>query len=293
MILEEYLFEKRQLIDSTLERYLPPEHQYPEVIFRAMRYSVLNGGKRLRPVLTLAACEAVGGDCQVALPTACAIEFIHAYSLIHDDLPAMDDDDLRRGKPTNHKVFGEAIAILAGDALQALAFETIAETKGVEAKILVEVVRKIASAAGVGGMVVGQVADVISEGKQIDIDALEFIHKHKTGALIEASVVVGGLLGGGSAEQVNALSLYGSKVGLAFQIADDILDVEGEEAKLGKRTGGDMQKQKLTYPSVFGLSESKNLAQKAVEEAINSLAAFDERADPLRLLAHFIVDRES
>jgi geranylgeranyl diphosphate synthase type II len=293
MILEEYLFEKRQLIDSTLERYLPPEHQYPEVIFRAMRYSVLNGGKRLRPVLTLAACEAVGGDCQVALPTACAIEFIHAYSLIHDDLPAMDDDDLRRGKPTNHKVFGEAIAILAGDALQALAFETIAETKGVEAKILVEVVRKIASAAGVGGMVVGQVADVISEGKQIDIDALEFIHKHKTGALIEASVVVGGLLGGGSAEQVNALSLYGSKVGLAFQIADDILDIEGEEAKLGKRTGGDTQKQKLTYPSVFGLSESKNLAQKAVEEAINSLAAFDERADPLRLLAHFIVDRES
>ncbi|MCL6628570.1 MAG: polyprenyl synthetase family protein [Armatimonadetes bacterium] len=293
MILDTYLSEKRELIDAALERYLPSAASYPEVIFQSMRYSVLNGGKRLRPSLVLASCEAVGGDCKVAMPTACALEFIHAYSLIHDDLPAMDDDDLRRGKPTNHKVFGEAMAILAGDALQTLAFETIANTEEVDAQVLLAVIRRVASAAGIGGMVVGQAADILSEGKRLDAETLDFIHRHKTGALIEVSVVAGGLLGGGSMEQVSALSSYGRSIGLAFQITDDILDIEGNEVKVGKRTGADLHKQKLTYPSLYGLAKSKELAQEAVNKAIHSLESFSERAEPLRLLARFIVERES
>ena len=294
MNLQDYLSEKCRIIDVALAEYLPPEDRFPEVIFRAMRYGVLNGGKRLRPVLTLAACEAVGGDPKVALPAACAVELIHAFSLIHDDLPALDNDDFRRGKPTSHKVFGEAIAILAGDALLALAFETVTKrTEGVPSEVVLEVTRRIASAAGVGGMVAGQVVDLISEGKEIRPETLEFIHRNKTGSLIEASVVAGGLLGGGTPEQIKALALYGRKVGLAFQIADDILDIEGEEAKTGKPVGSDFRKQKATYPSLYGLEKSGELARQAADEAIAALRDFDERADPLRELAHFIVAREA
>jgi len=292
--LQDYLSEKCRVIDAALAEYLPPEDRFPDVIFRAMRYSVLNGGKRLRPALTLAACEAVGGGPETALPAACAVEFIHAFSLIHDDLPALDNDDFRRGKPTTHRAFGEAIAILAGDALLALAFETVTKrTKGVPAEVALEVARRIASAAGVGGMVAGQVVDMISEGKEISPETLEFMHRNKTGSLIEASVVAGGLLGGGTAEQIEALSLYGRKVGLAFQIADDILDIEGEQAKIGKTAGSDLRKQKATYPSVYGLEKSKGLARQAADEAVAALRDFDERADPLRALARFIVAREA
>lgn len=293
MNLQDYLSEKSRIIDAALEEYLPPEDRFPEALYQAMRYSVFSGGKRLRPVLCLAACEAVGGNPEAALPTACAIEFIHTFSLIHDDLPAMDNDDLRRGKPTSHKVFGEAIAILAGDALLAFAFETIAgRTKGVPAEVLLDVTRRIASAAGIGGMIVGQVVDMISEGKQIGPDTLELTHRNKTGALIEASAVCGGLLGGGNPDQISAFGIYGRGIGLAFQIADDILDIEGEREKIGKPVGSDLRSRKATYPSIHGIEESKALAVQAVDEAIDALSIFDDRADPLRALARFIVERE-
>ena len=278
MDLQPYLSKQRRLIDEALEAILPPEDQYPEVIYRAMRYSVLNGGKRIRPVLMLAACEAVGGEAESILPAACAIEFIHSFSLIHDDLPALDNDDFRRGKPTSHKVFGEAIAILAGDALLTLAFETLTKTE-VSPELLVKATARIASAAGVGGMIAGQVADIISEGKEIEPETLEFIHRNKTGALIQASVYCGGLLGGGTPQQLQALDFYGEKNGLAFQIADDILDV-GEEGK-------------ATYPSLYGLEKSKELARQTVDEALAALADFDEKADPLRALARFIIERKA
>ena len=277
MRLESYLTEKRSLIDEALETYLPPEDRYPEVIYQAMRYSVLNGGKRIRPVLMLAACEAVGGQGDVILPAACAIEFIHAFSLIHDDLPALDNDDFRRGKPTSHKVFGEAIAILAGDALLTLAFETLTNTQA-SPGLLIQATARLASAAGIGGMIAGQVADIISEGKEVEPSGLDFIHRNKTGALIQASVYCGGLLGGGTEQQLQALDLYGEKIGLAFQIADDILDV-GEEGK-------------ATYPSLYGLEKSKEFARQAVEQAIVALSDLDSCADPLRTLARFIIERD-
>ncbi len=294
MDFDAYLTDQRRVIDAALNEFLPPEDRFPEVIYRAMRYSVLNGGKRLRPILVLASCEAVGGEPEIAVPTACAMEFIHSFSLVHDDLPALDNDDFRRGKPTNHKVFGEAIAILAGDALLAFAFETVTRrTKGVPAEVVLEITRRIASAAGTGGMVAGQVVDMISEGKKIEPETLEFMHRNKTGMLIEVSVVCGGLVGGASADQLDALSRYGGKVGLAFQIADDILDIEGEQERTGKATGGDRRKQKATYPSLYGLAKSKELARRAADEAIEAVRDFDERADPLRALARFVVEREA
>ena len=287
-------FNLKHLVDVALNEYLPPTDKYPEVIHQAMKYSVLDGGKRLRPILALASCEAVGGDSRVAIPTACAIEFVHAFSLVHDDLPALDNDDLRRGKPTNHKVFGEAIAILTGDALLTLAFETIlGQTKGVSAEVVVEVTRRVASATGVGGMITGQVVDILSEGKKIDAETLNFMHRNKTGALIAVSCVCGALLGGGTPAQIEALSLYGQKIGLAFQIADDILDIEGEEERIGKPVGSDLQKNKSTYPSIFGLERSKELARHAVDEAIEALSDFDDSADPLREIAQFIIEREA
>lgn len=289
-----YISEKCRAIDAALEAYLPPEDRFPEVVFRAVRYSVLDGGKRLRPILTLAACNAVGGDEGVAMPTACAIEMVHAFSLIHDDLPALDNDDLRRGKPTNHKVFGEAMAILAGDLLLAYAFQLIPEhTEGVPCDVLLAVVQKVASSTGAGGMIVGQVVDMISEGKEITPETLQFIHMNKTGALLEASVVCGGMLGGGNPEQMEALKTYGRSIGLAFQIADDILDIEGDEAKLGKPVGSDIERRKSTYPSIYGLEKSKDMARQAVGDAINALRVFGSEADPLRALARFIVEREA
>jgi len=291
--LQEYLSDKCRIIDGALDEYLPPEDRFPEVIHRAMRYSVMNGGKRLRPTLTLAACEAVGGDSGKALPTACAIELIHAFSLIHDDLPALDNDDFRRGKPTSHKVFGEAMAVLAGDALLALAFETISgRTSGVPAETLLRVINRVAAATGSEGMIIGQVVDIESEGKRIDLDTLRFIHSRKTGALIEVSVVCGGILGGASEARLEALSVYGKRIGLAFQIADDILDLVGDSEKLGKTVGSDLRKEKATYPSILGLERSRELAQTAVSESLDALRDFDDRADPLRAIARFVVERE-
>jgi geranylgeranyl diphosphate synthase type II len=277
-----------------MEEYLPSDDRFPKIIFESMRYSALNGGKRLRPILTLAACDAVGGDESAAMPAACAIEMIHAFSLIHDDLPALDNDDLRRGKPTNHKVFGEAIAILAGDLLLTYAFQLIPErTKGVPSDVVLEVVRKVASATGVGGMIVGQVVDMLSEGKHVSPETLEFMHRNKTGALMEASVVCGGMLGGGSPEQIEALRAYGQNIGLAFQIADDVLDIEGDEVKIGKPVGSDLENRKSTYPSLYGLERSKEMALQAASDAANALRIFGSEADPLRALARFIVEREA
>ena len=293
MNLQSYLSDKCTLVDTALEEYLPPEDRFPEVIFQSVRYSALNGGKRLRPILTLAACDAVGGDESAAMPTACAIELIHTFSLIHDDLPALDNDDLRRGKPTNHKVFGEAIAILAGDLLLTYAFHLIPErTKGVPSDVVLEVVRKVASATGIGGMIIGQVLDMLSEGKQVSPETLECMHRNKTGALMEASVVCGGLLGGGNPEQIEALRTYGRSIGLAFQIADDILDIEGDEVKIGKPVGSDLENRKSTYPSLYGLEKSKEMARQAAGDAVNALRVFGSEADPLRALARFIVERE-
>jgi geranylgeranyl diphosphate synthase type II len=253
----------------------------------AVRYSLFAGGKRLRPALALGAAEVVSGDDSVALPVACALEMIHTYSLIHDDLPAMDDDDLRRGKPTCHKVYGEATAILAGDALLTMAFDAAAETGSTE------IVRALAQAAGAGGMVGGQQMDLEGEGKQLDLAALQSIHRAKTGALIQVSLRCGAMAAGATEAQVKALADYGKHLGLAFQITDDILDVVGAEAVLGKPVGSDESRDKSTYPALLGLDESRRLAGEAVASALAALEAFGEEAENLRNLARFVADRES
>lgn len=297
MNLKSYLKERCALVDEALEKFLPPEGDLPTSIHRAMRYSIFAGGKRVRPVLMLAACEAVGGVLEDALPAACAMEMIHTYSLIHDDLPAMDDDDFRRGRPTNHKVFGEAIAILAGDALLTEAFITMGSpdyAARVGAERLVPVMREIAFCAGSRGMVGGQVVDMESEGKaDIDLATVQYIHTHKTGALIKASVKSGAILGGADGEALAAMTKFGETIGLAFQIADDILDIEGTTEQIGKDAGSDQARGKATYPAVIGLAESKRRARELVEIALDALASFGERAEPLREIARYIVARES
>lgn len=282
-------------VDAALSLYLPPESVYPAVIHQAMRYSIFAGGKRLRPILALAACRAVNGDEKKVMPAACALEMVHTYSLIHDDLPAMDDDDLRRGQPTNHKVFGEAIAILAGDALLTRSFGLLAEAGCKEAEwpsLYLQVMRELAEASGSGGMIGGQVVDMESEQKQIDFPTMEYIHKHKTGALIRASLSIGSLLGGGSEEQIEALSQYGEHLGLAFQITDDLLDIQGDTEKLGKPVGSDVKNQKATYPALLGVEEAKEKARQAVGAALASLDGFDAKADFLRELAKYLLVRE-
>jgi len=291
--LGEYLKERKAVVDAALERYLPPMSEPPGLVHEAMRYSTLDGGKRVRPILTLAACEAVGVRIETALPAACAIECIHSFSLIHDDLPCMDDDEYRRGRPTAHRVFGEAMALLAADALFALAFQLISETPEAPKGVIIEVTRLLASAAGTRGMVGGQVMDMLAQARDIDLAQIEQIHRLKTGALIETSVVAGGLLGGGLEEQIAALSAYGRNVGLAFQIADDILDLPGDAAKLGKATGSDLRLEKATYPSVIGMERSGELARRAMSDAIEAISTLDHRAEPLRLIARFIVEREA
>ncbi len=259
-----------------------------------MAYSVLAGGKRLRPILVIAAAEAVGGDRRAVLPFAVAAEFIHTYTLIHDDLPALDNDDTRRGKPTNHKVFGEAIAILAGDALLTEAFVLMTHSRlmdrASEGNIL-KAAHEMSVALGSGGMIGGQVVDLESEGKPIDPETLEYIHVYKTGHLIRACIRSGAILSGAERRQLNALSRYGAHIGLAFQIVDDILDITGDEAKLGKNVGSDVGKDKATYPALYGLEESKKKAEELVEESIACLESFDDRADPLREIARFFVQR--
>ncbi len=300
-----YLTDRRELVDAALDRYLPKAETYPSIIHEAMRYSVFAGGKRLRPILVIAGAEAAGGTAQDVLATACAVELIHTYSLIHDDLPAMDDDDYRRGRPTNHKIFGEAIAILAGDALLTLAFRLLAENfadrraaAGARAAVpdpsrLRDVLAEVADAAGTFGMVGGQVVDIQSEGKAVSAETLEYIHTHKTAALIRASLRVGALLVGAPERVLEVISVAGTRLGLAFQIVDDILDVEGSLEELGKTAGSDRRKKKVTYPEHFGLEVSRLRAKSLIEEAKSALAPLREAALPIRVLADFILDRKS
>ena len=295
MDLKAYLDARRVTVDDALDRVLPPETAEPVTIHRAMRYSVLAPGKRLRPILVIAGAEAVAGRADTVLDTACALELIHAYSLIHDDLPAMDDDDYRRGRLTSHKVFGEAMAILAGDALLTLAFRLVATNAArvVPAALVGSVVAEIADAAGTNGMVGGQVVDIESEGKSISPDMLDYIHLHKTAALIRAALRVGALLAGGHAEHVEAISRAGLALGLAFQIVDDILDVEGSLAELGKSAGSDERKKKATYPALHGLPASKQRARELIEETKQLLSPLGPPADPIRALADFVFERRS
>lgn len=297
MDLKSYLKERCTIVDEALERHLPRESELPVSVHRSMRYSIFAGGKRIRPVLMLASCEAVGGTLDLALPAACAMEMIHTYSLIHDDLPAMDDDDFRRGRPTNHKVFGEAIAILAGDALLTEAFILMSSPEyaaKVGASRLLPVIHEIGFCAGSRGMVGGQVVDMESEGqKDIDLATVQYIHTHKTGALMKASVKAGAILGGAEGDALAAMTRYGEAIGLAFQIADDILDIEGTTEQIGKDAGSDQARGKATYPAVMGLADSKRRAQELVEIALESLAPFGEKAEPLREIARYIVSRKS
>ncbi len=286
-----YLAKARASVEQALEESLAPER--PELLREAMRYSLLAGGKRLRPILCLAACELAGGEVSKALPTAVALEMIHTMSLIHDDLPAMDNDDLRRGRPTNHKVYGDAMAILAGDALLTRAFEMVAiRSKGIPAERLLKVVGELSLVAGAPGLVGGQVEDLECEGKQVDLDTLEFIHLHKTGALLTACVVCGGLIGGAEDELINALRTYARGIGLAFQIIDDILDVTASSEVLGKTAGKDLLADKITYPKLLGLDESRKRADDLITEAKDALKPWEKSAVPLLSLAEYITSRD-
>ncbi|HEY9701961.1 MAG TPA: farnesyl diphosphate synthase [Allocoleopsis sp.] len=291
--LSNYLAERANLVESALDKYLPVI--YPETIYESMRYSVLAGGKRLRPILCLATCELMGGTIDMAMPTACALEIIHTMSLIHDDLPAMDNDDYRRGRLTNHKVYGEDIAILAGDGLLAYAFEIVAETtKNVAPERLLKVVGLLGKAVGAAGLVGGQVVDLQSEGNpNISAETLEFIHRHKTGALLETCVTTGAIIAGVSESDLQKLSRYAQNIGLAFQITDDILDITATQAELGKTAGKDLVAQKATFPSLWGLEESKIQAQKLILDAKLELSGFGAKAEPLTALADFIINRKN
>lgn len=291
MSLEAYLSEKNGLINSRLTALLPKKDEYPDGLHQAMLYSLFAGGKRLRPVLTLASCEAVGGDAGDALDAACAVECIHTYSLIHDDLPALDNDDLRRGRPTCHKAFGEATAILAGDALLTIAFGIMAATPFGDKAAVLAAISELSRAAGSTGMIGGQAIDLESEGREIALPVLEYIHIHKTGELISASIRCGGMFGRATDEELGALTGYGRAVGLAFQIADDILDVEGSAGEMGKAVGGDEKKGKATYPAFVGVAESKKRAAELVRMALDSIAGFDGKAEPLRGLARYVTAR--
>jgi geranylgeranyl diphosphate synthase, type II len=280
-------------IEAALDRILPPEEAQPPSIHRAMRYSVFAGGKRIRPILCLEAARMFTGNLEGAIDAGCALEFIHTYSLIHDDLPALDNDDLRRGKPTNHKVFGEAMAILAGDGLLTLAFATLAGAP-IEAARRVRVIAEIGAAAGtVRGMVGGQVADVEAEGKPIDAATLEYIHRSKTAALIRGSIVAGAIAGGAADADVERLRRFGDTIGWAFQVVDDLLDVEESSAALGKTAGKDQAQKKATYPALYGIEKSRAIATELEAKALGELDCYGERAARLRQLAEFLVARRS
>ncbi len=290
-----YLNEKHNRINNALDKILQDCKNSSQIV-KAMRYSLMAGGKRIRPVVCMAAAEAVGSDCEVALPAACALEMIHAYSLIHDDLPAMDDDDLRRGKPTCHVAFDEATAILAGDALLTLAFHvlsTATHTKESQvSSIWLNIIQIIALAAGCKGMIEGQMRDISSEGTLLSLNDLENMHALKTGALIEASILSGAILGNGNPEQIEHLGIYGKNLGLAFQVTDDILNVEGDPAIMGKAAGTDKNRKKSTYPSLLGLNKSKDFAKNIINNALQAIESFDNKADPLRAIATYVLKRK-
>jgi len=293
MNLRDYLVQQQHLVDAELDRLVPPESAAPETIHRAMRYSLFAGGKRIRPILCIEAARTVCDDPDGVAAAACSLELIHTYSLIHDDLPALDNDDYRRGKLTNHKVFGDAMAILAGDSLLTLAFQVLAELS-VAANRRVRLIGELSSAAGtVGGMIGGQVADLEGEGKPPNAQLLETIHRAKTGALLRASLRLGAIYAGATDEQYAALSCYGEHVGLAFQIVDDILDVEESSEALGKTAGKDAQQQKITFPAVYGLETSRQMAEEECKRAHQVLSIFGDRAARLHELADLIVRRKS
>ncbi|WRH65740.1 MAG: polyprenyl synthetase family protein [Planktothrix sp. GU0601_MAG3] len=289
--LSAYLTQRQTLVEQALDESLPLI--YPEKIYESMRYSLLAGGKRLRPILCLATCELVGGTVEMAMPTACALEMIHTMSLIHDDLPAMDNDDYRRGKLTNHKVYGEDIAILAGDGLLSYAFEFVAtKTPNVPANQVLQVIARLGRAVGAAGLVGGQVVDLDSEGlTDVSEETLTFIHTHKTGALLEACVVCGAILAGAKETEIEGLSRYARNIGLAFQIVDDILDITATQEELGKTAGKDLTAKKVTYPSLWGIDESRRQAQQLIEVAKAELSDYGDRAIPLLAIADFITNR--
>jgi geranylgeranyl diphosphate synthase, type II len=293
MMLPDFFEADRALVEAALERLLPPESESPRTIHRAMRYSVFAGGKRIRPILCLESARVITETLEGALHAGCALEFIHTYSLIHDDLPALDNDDLRRGKPTNHKVFGDAMAILAGDGLLTLAFQTLADAP-MDAARRVRAIAEISAAAGtVKGMVGGQVADVEAGGKPVDAETLEYIHRSKTAALIRGSIVAGAIAGSASDQDIERLRRFGDLIGWAFQVVDDILDVEESSAALGKTAGKDQEQKKATYPALYGLEKSRAIAADLAAKALMEIEFYGKRAQRLRQLAEFLVARRS
>jgi geranylgeranyl diphosphate synthase type II len=292
--LHQYLKERAATIERALASAVPGHDGLEARLFEAMRYSLLDGGKRLRPILALASCEAVGGSIDDAMNYACALEMIHTYSLIHDDLPIMDNDDLRHGKPTNHKVYGDAIATLAGDALVTDAFAAVARLPIAEThpEIVLQVIAELSDAAGSRGMVSGQVIDLLGEGRTMNLEQLEYLHSKKTGALFLASVVGGARLGGATPPQIDSLSKYARALGLCFQVVDDLLDVEASTEQMGKRTNKDQAAGKNTYPVLMGIVQSRALARDLESRAQAALANFDHRAEPLRAIASFVVERK-
>jgi geranylgeranyl diphosphate synthase, type II len=292
MEIQQYLTESKLAVDEYLDRLLPAATEAPPTIHRAMRHSVFAGGKRVRPILVLAAGGSIGGNRETLLHLGAAIEMIHTYSLIHDDLPALDNDDLRRGVPTCHKVFGEAMAILAGDALMTRCYQLLADLPGITDSVRLAVIREIAYATGtVNGMIGGQVADLESEGKPISPPVLEYIHHSKTGALLTACTRCGGMAAGAGETQLHALTEFGSKVGLVFQIVDDILDVTASSERLGKTAGKDEKVKKATYPALYGVESSRSMARDLVFAAIEELKDLGQAAEPLRSIAHFVYSR--
>jgi geranylgeranyl diphosphate synthase, type II len=291
--LQTYLKERAALIERALAETVSAHDGLESRLFEAMRYSLLDGGKRLRPILTLASCEAVGGSLDDAISFACALEMIHTYSLIHDDLPTMDNDDLRHGKPSNHKVYGDAIATLAGDALLTDAFAAVARSPLAKKSpaVVLEVVAELSDAAGSRGMVSGQAIDLLGEGRAMNLEQLEYLHSKKTGALFLASVVGGARLGGATRPQLDSLSKYARSLGLCFQVVDDLLDVEASTEQMGKRTNKDQAAGKNTYPALIGIEQSRALARDLESRAQAALSSFDHRAEPLRAIASFVVER--
>ena len=288
-----YLVSRQKLIERALDRYLPKANTKPATLHRAMRYSLFAGGKRLRPILCLAAAEACGGKIGNALPLACAMECIHTYSLVHDDLPSMDDDDFRRGRPTCHKIFGDGIAILAGDALLTIAFEIVSNAKPTSRYDTSILLREIAVAAGSQKLIAGQVADLEAEGKNVKRDQLQFIHENKTAAILRSSVRLGAMSANADARKLSAITRFGQRLGLAFQIIDDILDVTQTSEILGKSAGKDVAAKKATYPAVIGLEKSRTEARRLTRQAHNALSVFRARdAKPLHALANYLLERE-
>lgn len=291
MLVEQFLREQKQLVEKELSRYITMLHA-PDTLKQAMLYSLEAGGKRIRPLLLLATLHAFQKELAPGLPVACAIEMIHTYSLIHDDLPSMDNDDLRRGKPTNHKVFGEAMAILAGDGLLTHAFQVIADAPNITPATKIALIAELAKAAGPEGMVAGQVADMEGEGKQLSLTALEYIHRHKTGKMLQYSVVAGALLAGATDAQLANLDAFASHLGLAFQIRDDILDIEGSEEKIGKNVGSDVANEKVTYPSLLTMAGAKDKLRFHIHEAKRYLQAANVQDDVLRYICDLVATRD-